>query len=263
MAELLPGAEPFYRTGGAVGVLLCHGFTGSPQSLRPWAEFLANDGLAVSVPLLPGHGTAWQDMARTTAAGWYGAVEQALAGLRAQCSEVFVMGLSLGGCLALRLAECHGPDISGLVLVNPSLAPDTRLFLLAPVLKYVLPSLPGVGSDIKKPGVAELSYHRVPVRAAASLPQMWRQTTRELASVSQPVLTYRSSEDHVVGPASMRALEAGLTPGLLTVRTCGESYHVATMDNDAQAIFTGSLQFVRDHCRDKTWSRGGTVPETT
>ena len=54
MAELLPGAEPFSRTGGAVGVLLCHGFTGSPQSLRPWAEYLADQGLAVSVPLLPG-----------------------------------------------------------------------------------------------------------------------------------------------------------------------------------------------------------------
>jgi len=262
MAELLPGAEPFSCAGGAVGVLLCHGFTGSPHSLRPWGEYLAAHGLTVSVPLLPGHGTTWQDMAGTTAADWYAAAERALAGLCAQCSEVFVMGLSMGGCLALRLAECHGPDVSGLVLVNPSLAPDTRLFLLAPVLKYVLPSLSGVGSDIKKPGVAELSYDRVPVRAAASLPQIWRQTTRDLATVTQPVLVYRSSEDHVVGPASMRALEGGLNPGLLTIRTCSDSYHVATMDNDAQGIFTGSLQFVRDHCRDETWSAGGTVPET-
>jgi carboxylesterase len=263
MAELLAGAEPFSRAGGAVGVLLCHGFTGSPHSLRPWAEYLAAQGLAVSVPLLPGHGTTWQDMARTTSADWYAEAEEALAGLRAQCSEVFVMGLSLGGCLALRLAEQHGPDVSGLVLVNPSLAPDTRAFLLAPVLKYVLPSLPGVGSDIKKAGVAELSYDRVPVRAAASLPQIWRQTARHLADVTQPVLVYRSSVDHVVGPASMRVLEAGLTPALLTVRTCGDSYHVATMDNDAQAIFTGSLQFVREHCRDETWCADGSVPETT
>ena len=172
MADLLPGAEPFSHAGGAVGVLLCHGFTGSPQSLRAWAEFLAGHGLAVSVPLLPGHGTSWQDMARSTAADWYATAERALAALRAECSEVFVMGLSLGGCLALRLAERRGPDVSGLVLVNPSLAPDTRLFLLAPVLKYVLPSLPGVGSDIKKPGTTVLSYDRVPVRrgiAAADL----------------------------------------------------------------------------------------------
>ncbi len=69
--------------------------------------------------------------------------------------------------------------------------------------------------------------------------------------------------DHVVGPASMKVLEAGLAPALLTLRTCSDSYHVATMDNDAQAIFTGSLQFVRDHCRDEAWSTGGTLPETT
>jgi carboxylesterase len=50
---------------------------------------------------------------------------------------------------------------------------------------------------------------------------------------------------------------------LLTLRTCGDSYHVATIDNDAQAIFTGSLQFVRDHCRDEAWLAGETVPETT
>ncbi len=263
MAEVLPGAEPLSRAGGPVGVLLCHGFTGSPQSVRPWAEYLAEQGLAVSVPLLPGHGTTWQDMARTTSSDWYAETERALAGLRAQCAEVFVMGLSLGGCLALRLAERHGPDVSGLVLVNPSLAPDTRLFLLAPVLKYVVPSLPGVGSDIKKPGALELSYGRVPVRAAATLPTIWRETARHLADITQPVLVFRSSVDHVVGPASMKVLEAGLAPGLLTTRACGDSYHVATMDNDAQAIFAGSAEFVRAQCRDETWCAGGTVPETT
>ena len=262
MATRLPGAEPFSHLGGSVGVLLCHGFTGSPQSLRPWADYLAAQGLSVSLPLLPGHGTTWQDMARTGSPDWYAETERALAGLRGYCSEVFVMGLSLGGCLALRLAECHGPDVSGLVLVNPSLTADTRLFLLAPLLRHVLPSLPGVGSDVKKPGAAELSYDRVPVRAAATLPQIWKRTAAGLAGIVQPVLVYRSSEDHVVGPASMKVLEAGLAPGLLTVRTCGDSYHVATVDNDAQAIFSGSARFVREHCRDRNWC-AGTVPETT
>ena len=253
MAQVMPGAEPFFRAGGPVGALLCHGFTGNPASLRPWAEYLADSGLTVSVPLFPGHGTTWRDMATTTSGDWYAAAEGALDDLRGQCTEVFVMGLSLGGCLALRLAARRGPQISGLVLVNPSLAPDTWLFALAPLLKHVVPALRGVGSDIKKPGVSELAYDRVPVRSAASLPALWRETTQNLGDVSQPVLAYRSSEDHVVGPASMRALQAGLRPDLLTIRACNDSYHVATMDNDAQAIFTGSLEFVQAHCRDETW----------
>jgi carboxylesterase len=246
----LPGAEPFSHQGGTTGVLLCHGFTGSPQSLRSWAGFLADAGLTVSLPLLPGHGTSWQEMNRTSSDDWYAAAEAAFSALRAQCDEVFVMGLSMGGCLALRLAETQA--VRGLVLVNPSLAPDTKLFLVAPVLKHLVRSMPAIGSDICKPGAVELSYDRVPARAAATLPRLWRQTARDLPRITAPVLVYRSSVDHVVGPPSMRVLEAGLPPGLLTVRACHDSYHVATMDNDAQAIFTGSLQFVREH---------GSVPE--
>ena len=153
----------------------------------------------------------------------------------------------MGGCLALRLAEVHGGAVRGLVVVNPSLAPDTRLFLLAPVLKRVLRTLPGIASDIKKPGVEETGYDKVPVRAAAELPGLWGITARNLGQVTQPVLVYRSAVDHVVGPASMRVLLAGLPAGVATVRELADSYHVATLDNDAETIFEGSLKFVQDH----------------
>jgi carboxylesterase len=155
----------------------------------------------------------------------------------------------MGSCLALRMAELRGDGVAGLVLVNPSLAPDTKLFLLAPVLKFVVPSLKGIGSDIKKEGAHELSYDRVPVRAAATLPQLWKVTRQQLAEVTQPVLVYVSTTDHVVGPASMRVLRAALPAARLTVRECANSYHVATLDNDADQIFDGSLEFVRAHSR--------------
>src|ERR1700685_513156 len=167
---VLPAAEPFTHMGGTTGALLCHGFTGSPQSLRPWAEFLAEAGLSVSLPRLPGHGTTWQEMARTRWEDWYAEVDRAFDDLQARCDEMFVMGLSMGGCLALRLAELRGEAIRGLVLVNPSITADTRLFVLAPVLKLVVPSLKGIGSDIKKDQAAVVGYDRVPVKAAATPP---------------------------------------------------------------------------------------------
>src|SRR5215813_5136493 len=181
---VMPGAEPFTHVGGPTGVLLCHGFTGSPQSLRPWAEFLAEAGLTVSLPRLPGHGTTWQEMARTRWEDWYAEVDRAFDEVRGATDEIFVMGLSMGGCLALRLAELHGAAVSGLVLVNPSVTAETKLFLLAPVLKLVVPSLKGIASDIKKEGVHELSYDRVPVRAAATLPQLWKVTQQQLSEVT-------------------------------------------------------------------------------
>jgi carboxylesterase len=247
MSSVLPGAEPFEHAGGPVGVLLCHGFTGSPQTLRGWADYLAGQGLTVSLPRLPGHGTTWQEMARTGSDDWLAEVDTAFGKLAGQCEQVFVFGLSMGGCLALRLAETRGSAVRGLVLVNPSLAPDTKLFLLAPVLKHVIRTLPGVASDIAKPGVREVAYDRVPVRAAATLPKLWSETSRHLGDVTQPVLVYRSSTDHVVGPASMRVLLAGIGQDQVTVRECPDSYHVATLDNDAGTIFEGSLKFIQDH----------------
>jgi carboxylesterase len=244
---VMPGAEPFTHAGGSTGVLLCHGFTGSPQSLRPWAEYLAEAGLSVWLPRLPGHGTTWQDMARTRWEDWYAEVDRAFDELRAHSDEIFVMGLSMGGCLALRLAELRGPSVSGLVLVNPSLTGDTPLLVLAPALKLVVPSLKGIASDIKKEGASEVGYDRVPVKAVDSLRGLWRTTQGQLADVTAPVLVYHSTDDHVVGPASLRRLRGALPH--LEVRECPDSYHVATLDNDAQAIFAGSLEFVRTHSR--------------
>jgi carboxylesterase len=239
------GAESFASDGGPVGVLVCHGFTGSPRTVRPWAEHLAAAGLTVRAPRLPGHGTSWQDLAKTGWRDWYGEVESAFAELRAKCERVFVTGLSMGACLALRLAAERGGDVGGVVIVNPSLAPDTKLFWLAPVLKHVVPSLPGIAGDIKKKDADEGGYKRIPVRAAATLPELWRTTGALLPDVKQPLLVFRSTVDHVVGPASMKVLTAALPAA--EVRPLTDSFHVATLDNDAPLIFDGTLELVKEH----------------
>ena len=175
---VIPGAEPFFHSGGSTAVLLCHGFTGNPSSMRPWAEYLAAAGLTVSLPRLPGHGTTWQEMAGTRWEDWYAEIDRAYEDLRGQAGEIFVMGLSMGGTLALRLTELRGDGVAGLVLVNPSLTDRSLLARLAPVFGHVVPSIKGVGSDIKKEGAVELAYDRVPGRAAVSLAKLWKVTLR-------------------------------------------------------------------------------------
>jgi carboxylesterase len=260
---VMPGAEAFARDGGPTGVLLCHGFTGSPQSLRPWAEYLAGAGLSVCLPRLPGHGTTWQEMARTRWEDWFAEVNLAFDELQARCDEIFVMGLSMGGCLALRLAELRGDAVRGLVLVNPSLTADSRLlFLLVPVVKFFVPAVKGIASDIKKPGTTEAGYDRTPVKAVASLPGLWRTTAEHLSDLTQPVLVYHSTTDHVVGPASVSLLTRALPASQVEVRDLADSYHVATLDNDAEAIFAGSLEFVRVHSEVGRASTGETSSES-
>lgn len=243
---LLPGAEPFTFDRGAdsTAVLLCHGFTGSPQSLRPWGEALAAEGLTVHCPLLPGHGSRWQNLNKTRWPDWYAVLENELLSLLGRARAVFVGGLSMGGTLALRLAEKY-PEIAGLMLVNPSLLTERRDAKALPVLSRIVPSLAGIADDIAKPDAHEVAYDRLPLKAANSLSRLWKVTRAELGSVRMPVLLYRSATDHVVEPASARLLHQRLGCTDLTEVVLQRSYHVATLDYDAPLIFAGSVDFIR------------------
>ncbi|MFJ6717279.1 MULTISPECIES: carboxylesterase [unclassified Streptomyces] len=241
---VLLGAEPFRHDGGPVGVLLCHGFTGSPQSLRPWAEYLAERGLTVSLPLLPGHGTRWQDMQLTGWQDWYAEVDRALRELLERCEQVFVFGLSMGGALSLRLAAKHGEAISGLVLVNPANKVHDPLAFALPVAQHFIRSAPGIASDIAKPGSVEVGYDRVPTRAAHSVRRFFRLVDAELPQVTQPVLLLHSPQDHVVPPADSARILARISSTDVTETLLEQSYHVATLDHDAERIFADSYAFV-------------------
>ncbi|MBO8191282.1 alpha/beta fold hydrolase [Streptomyces oryzae] len=244
MPPTLPGAEPFRRDGSATGVLLCHGFTGSPQSLRPWAEDLAGHGLTVSLPLLPGHGTRWQDLALTSWEDWYATVDRELRLLRDRCDQVFVCGLSMGATLALRLAALHGNGVRGVVVVNPAMTfPRVQGYAL-PVGRFLLRSAPGIVNDIAKGGQHELGYDRVPTRAAYALRNFFRVTRPELPKVTQPLLLLRSRNDHVV-PATDSALVLSRVSSVDVTETVLEnSFHVATLDHDAERIFADARGFI-------------------
>jgi carboxylesterase len=241
---VLAGAEPFRHSGGPVGVLLCHGFTGSPQSLRPWADRLAEAGYSVELPLLPGHGTTWEEMNRTRWQQWYACVDGAFAELAARTSTVVVAGLSMGGALALRLAEQHGAAVAGVVLVNPAVRVDDPRMKMLPVLRWLVPSLPGIGSDIKAPGATELAYSRTPLQALHSMVGLYADVTGNLARVTQPLLLLRSTEDHVVPASSSALILSRVASTDATEVLLEDSYHVATLDNDADKVFSTSAAFI-------------------
>jgi carboxylesterase len=248
-----PAAAPYH--GGpegraAAGVLLIHGFTGSPNSMRAWAEHLVADGFRVALPRLPGHGTSWQELAMTSSQDWYACVERELLALRNTCDQVFLCGLSMGGALALLLAERHGDDVAGVVLVNAAVTTTDKRALAVPLLRRWVPSLEGIANDIAKPGAEESSYSRTPLQAFHSMTQMWREVRDHLDQVRQPLLVFRSVTDHVVDPSSGRAILARVASSDVHEQLLHRSYHVATMDYDADEIFAGSSAFFRRLQRD-------------
>ncbi|MFD9883889.1 alpha/beta hydrolase [Streptomyces alboflavus] len=241
---VLPGAEPYRHEGGEVGVLLCHGFTGSPQSLRPWAEHLAERGLTVSLPLLPGHGTRWQDLQVTEWQDWYAEVDRELRALTERCAEVFVFGLSMGGALALRLAAKYGDAVRGVVVVNPGNKVHGLAAHALPVVRFLVPSTKGIASDIAKPGSDEIGYDRVPLHAAHSLRRFFQVVDAELPQVTQPLLLLHSPQDHVVPPADSARVLSRISSTDVTEILLEQSYHVATLDHDADRIFEESFTFI-------------------
>ncbi len=250
---LIPGAEPASYAGSGTrartGVLVVHGLTGSPLIMRPLAEGLAARGFAVELPRLPGHGTHWRDMASTRYADWRATVVGALATLRARCERAVVVGLSLGGLLALDVLIAQPADLSGAVVVNaPFLDRPGRLSRLSPLIARVVPVLPrrlmGLAeNDVARPGVDSKAYRLVSTRAAASvLPELAR--VRAGASrIERPVLVAHSRVDHSIDPASSRALLAVLgARGRELVLE--RSYHLATLDHDADLLLDRTAAFV-------------------
>ena len=244
---LLPGAEPLAVDGGPIGALVLHGFTGSPQGVRDWGLALAGAGLTVTVPRLPGHGTRLQDMARTRWTDWYAEAERAFDELRSVCAAVFVCGLSMGGTLALRLAEQRAREVQGVVVVNASLGTQRKDAVLLPVLRYLVPYFPGVANDIAKPGVTEVAYSKMPLQSAYSLSKLWALTRADLGAITAPVLAFRSEVDHVVEAISLTWMQQGAVNTTVTERLLTRSHHVATLDYEAPEIFSETIDFVREH----------------
>jgi carboxylesterase len=241
-APIMPGAEPFAFHGGPVGVLLIHGFSGSPGALRRIGEWLAARGHAVACPRLPGHGTAWRNLGRTRWQDWTNEATRALKDLDSRVDTLVAFGLSFGGAMAIHLAARYPDAVEGVVVVNPWLK-DRPLWTLSPLLKYVVPSGRGVANDIKKPGEDEIGYERIPVRAVAEAVSFHRLVERELPRVRQPLLVFQSDEDHAIPAGGSALLLDRVGSEQKDLVPLANSYHVATLDNDAELIFERTHDF--------------------
>jgi carboxylesterase len=213
----------------------------------PWGRDLADRGYSVSVPRLPGHGTHWKDMNTTGWEDWYTEADNALTDLRDRCESVLVAGLSMGGCLALRLAQQRPADVEAIVVVNPAIALKNRALFFLPLLKFVVPSLPGIGNDIKKTATDEIGYDKVPLHALASQLKMWKEVRANLGKITQPMLYFKSDVDHVVDPSSRDLIMTGVSSQTADLIALHDSYHVATIDNDAQLIFDTTAEFIAQY----------------
>lgn len=240
-ARVRPECEAFSFQGGPVGILLLHGWSGNPASLRPMGEWLAERGYTVVCPRIPGHGTTWQDLETRKWTEWTGEAERALADISSRCQTVVAAGLSVGSALAFHLAATEPDRLAGVVAISPYLVEPRLRF--APVVRLFRRTVKGIGNDIKKPGQNEYPYDQLPVKGLGQLGQMLSEIVRELPRVRVPVLVLASPQDHVARRGTAEFLMDQLGTENKEMVVLPDSYHVATLDNDAETIFERTHEF--------------------
>ena len=240
--------EDFHALGdkknGHIGIVLVHGFTGSPAAMRPWAEYLNARGYSVRVPRLPGHGTKPADLNNVQWQEWPAKVAAEILELQKNCSKIFVAGLSMGGGTTLNIAASHGEKLSGIILVNPMMhvrgVSPKLAFLISRVIKFGK----SVGNDIKRKGVTEYSYDKLPYRGIYQLLTMLKLTRAALASITVPMQLFHSVDDHTLPVSNTEIVMKEIGSVNKSRIELLNSYHVATLDFDADLIFANSLTFI-------------------
>lgn len=240
---VLKGAEPFYFEGSRIGVLVIHGFTGTPQSMRELGERYSKEGYTVCGPRLKGHGTHYEEMEQTTYEDWIQSVEEGYEWLKARCDKIVVTGLSMGGTLTLYMAEKH-PDICAIIPINATINIDQ----MEQIMSLKEPRfINGIGSDIKAEGVKESAYEKTPVRSLHELYKLKKVTLEKLKDIHCPTLICVSRVDHVVPPKDSDYIFEHISSKDKKKLILENSYHVATLDHDKELIFQESLSFIKQH----------------
>jgi carboxylesterase len=218
-----------------VGILLMHGFTGSPVSLRPLAELLSKRGFAIEMPRLPGHGTQPRDLLPYRYADWRAEALAGLERLRARTQHVVAVGLSMGGTLVLDLATTE--KLAGVATINAQILDRGGVVVkLAPLIEKIIPIAPAKAAgltknDIKKGG-NEDAYDWVAAAAGNSLVRELPKVRARLGELRCPLLVVYSRDDHSVPPENSKAIPGLVGSKRVTVLELLESYHVATLDHD-------------------------------
>jgi carboxylesterase len=246
----------FDLAGDERGALLVHGFTGTPFEMRFLGERLNERGMTVVGVRLPGHGTTPAELDRTRWTDWYAHLDQELDRLRARCRRVAVIGQSLGGLLALRLAARRRADLVAVAsLAAPLWLGRTERAVVASLRR--LPVLTAALRPIRKRGgsdVADLvmkirnpSYRVIPLRALVEFDRGRQAIRAELGAVRLPLLLVHALQDHVAPYGSLGEIAAQVASREIHTLTLPRSYHLVAIDVERERVAAAVAAFLEPH----------------
>ena len=241
--KVIAGAEEYLLQGtNHKGVLLIHGYTGTPAEMRLLGDHLHQEGYTVLGVRLPGHGTTVEDLNNTRWPQWYAAVQEACQRLLNQCDEVMVVGLSMGGLLTMKLAA-EMPISKAVILAAPIFVVDKRVKFI-PILKHFIKSIPKGKRVYNVDEKYKITYSRMPLKALASMFELLKQCKEKvLPQIKIPCLVIQSTAEHTVQPKSAQYIYEHLGSKQKKLLWYKHSGHILTLDCEREAIFKQISKF--------------------
>ncbi|MBI2339160.1 MAG: alpha/beta fold hydrolase [Deltaproteobacteria bacterium] len=246
-----PQIDPIFRQGvNGAGVLLLHGFTGTPDSMRPVANRLAGKGFTVSVPLLAGHGTTPENLAKTDWTTWFHTAQKAYMELHQRCSKIFVAGLSMGALLALKLAVDYPQSTAAIGCLATPLHLKSKTTKLLPLirhtpLRHLWKYQPKFSVDVKDPAAKENFWNisLMPLSCIYSMLDLQKLIHGSLPKVQTPILLIHSRHDSTSDYKSMNIVAANVSSSITETVTLENSYHIVTLDFDKELVAQKVTEF--------------------
>jgi carboxylesterase len=261
---IIVGAQAFELTApGDRAVLLIHGGGDTPQTLSYLADVLRARGYTVRAPLLPGHGRTLRDFANVTADAWLDAVRSEYHALRARYPWVGVIGLSMGGALAVQLAAELDGELPVLGLVAPylSIPPHVRRAArLAPVWGPMLPYVRSAdsGRSIRDPAeeAKSLAYGIFTAAALRALTVTADRASAQLARVTAPTLVIQSREDNRIAPEACERCFGALGAREKRLVWIDGAGHIITVDRGRERVFEELAEWLDRYRSEGREARG-------
>lgn len=239
---ILKGAEPFLLPGGANGVLLIHGFTGSPAEMRLLGEYLQQQGYTVLGIRLNGHGTVPGDLAQTSWTDWYGSVENGYHILHGICKDIAVVGLSMGGLLAIQLASEY--PLSKVVTLSAPIDIYDRRIAVVPLAKYFRTFVAKKRRHYDVNPIYSVGYDKMPLQGLHSMVKLIQHVKNILPKINVPALIIQSRKEHTVKPESANFIYSHIGSCSKKLIWLEKSGHIITLDIEKEFVFESISTFL-------------------
>lgn len=241
-------AKEFYFPGNKTGILLIHGFTGSPSEMRYLGDYLKDKNFTVRGVLLKGHGTSPREMRKTNHRDWIKSAEEGYQELAEKCDEIFVVGFSMGGAIALHLAQKY--NIKGIVSLSTPIKILNRQYFIGATVKY-LGYIIGVAPKIvKQKDPFIISYDKTPIKCIFSLIQLINIVKSDLHKIEKPILIMQSYGDGTVHPSSANFIYKRIASTDKSIIFLHNSGHVITCGCEKDQVFEEVHNFISKRCNN-------------